>query len=95
MTGGSGIISGTSGVFNASTDGGGCTTFYVGCLTTGSGIAGVNIPRLHATGHLFPVFPGQSFPFRLYDNGISEVNITSIGGDAHVIYGVLAKTQSE
>lgn len=92
MTGGSGTISSATTVFDAASDGGACTTFYVECLTSGSGVAGVYIPGLHQSDELFLVVPGKSFPFRLYDNGISNVTITGVGGGADVLYGVLSRT---
>ena len=60
-------------LFDATTDGGGVTTFVITNRATASAYAFINVHGLHPAGYYVPIAPGQTMPFRVGADGITKI----------------------
>jgi hypothetical protein len=79
-------------IFDAPSDGGGCTTFLVRCQSGSAAGVLIRVPELHNTGDQCLVPPGTEEYFRLNHCGIQLVYAEGDGGTASVDWAVVAKT---
>lgn len=85
-------------IFNATDDGGGCTSFQIRCREDSANPVLVRVPGLHKDGEFVAIPPGESMVFRYgamsRREAIAEVYAKGDGGDADIDYAVAAKLYS-